>query len=69
MKALKSDAQFDYALTVLLDSWIAVTAQIEASASILEGAADLPALRDTIKRGDAAIIAALRRDRLEERLS
>lgn len=69
-KSIRYDDQFDYALTVMFDSWIALTALLEASASALEGAGvDLVSVRRSIDRGDAAMVAYLRRDRVEERLS
>lgn len=70
MKALKSEPGFDYALTVLLDSWMHLTALVEASTSILEAAGvDLAGVSGSIERGDRALVAALRRDRVEERSS
>lgn len=62
--------QFDYALLDLVDSWMRLTALLEASASILEGEGrDVAEVRASILRGDRALVAALRRDETEERLS
>lgn len=69
-KTFHFDAQTDYALTVLLDSWVHLTALLEASASILEeGGFDLADVNAAIGRGDRALVACLRRDRTDERMS
>lgn len=60
----------DYALLVLSDSWLRLTALLEDSTSILEGGGlDLSWIRANIECGDRALIALLRRDRAEERMS
>ena len=70
MKPFHFGHQSDYALSVLFDSWMHLSALLEASASILEGGGlDLADIRASINRGDRALVAALRRDRLEERTS
>lgn len=70
MKALKSEPGSDYALTVVFDSWMRLTALFEASASILEEAGyELADATAAVDRGDRALVALLRRDRLEERHS
>lgn len=70
IKTFQFDHQSDYALTVLMDSWLHLTALLGASKSILAAEGfPVEAVEASIERGDAALVAALRRDRTEERLS
>lgn len=69
-KTFHFDHQSDYAQMVLLDSWLHLTALIEASKSILEaGGLDPSGVEASISRGDRAIVAIMRRDRTDERAS
>lgn len=70
MKPFHFDAEMDYELVVLFDGWLQLTALLEASTSILE-AEGIPVARvkAAVDRGDRALVAILRRDRTEERMS
>lgn len=69
-KTFHFEGQNDYALMVLFDSWVALTALLEASTSILEREGyDLTQTKAATERGDRALVALLRRDRTSERQS
>ena len=51
----------NHALLVLVDAYMASTALIQASASILEREGfDLGPLRETVRRGDRALVTLIR---------